>query len=197
MKLKLFNVFFVAILLSSFSTKAQNVYQEANGILVIEAENTDYASTDTKWAFRNANSTVHLAGYKGIGYIEYAGPDSFNSPSSQPVIYKFKIQNPGTYNLVFRTWKNHNHNPAVDDPKKFEEDRNNDCWIKMEGDYDANTSYVRNVAGAELSDLQAYNKFIGHGTDWGRTMTMEVGSHTFREVVYKFKAGEEYLNLLL
>lgn len=172
-----------------------NIFEESNGRLVMEAEYADLSNTN--WELRNTSNPgkydFYLEGYKGTGYIEYAGADSFEEPTDNAVIFTFKIQNSGTYNLVWRTLKNHTHDPSVDDPNKFAEDRNNDAWMKLEGDYEADKDYERGgVFGAELADLMRYTKFIGHGTDWGRTIRNEIASQQFREVVYKLKAGEEY-----
>lgn len=172
-------------------------YQEASGLLVIEAETADL--TDTNWAFRNTANPgyldVVLSDYVGDGYIEYTGEDSFNRPTDNAISYTFTIHSAGTYFMGFRAYKNHTHNPDVDDPAKYAEDRNNDSYVKMEGDFEADTSFESNGNyGAELAPLTEFTKHIvlGDGTAWSRTQNLEVASHEFAMPIYKFKAGHEY-----
>lgn len=213
MKIKIFTFI---LLFSILKTNAQvfpsgcTNYQEANGVVLMEAENADLSGTN--WVLRtDANITNYYYekdgtltsgphefedSFVGTGFIEYQGDDSFGSQEDNPITYTFTIDTPGTYRLIFRGYKNHldpdgpnpinNKNRAA----KFAWDRNNDVWIKMEGDYDANTAYDN---GAQESDLREYNKFIGRGdTGWGQTGSIEPSSGVFKGAYYQFKAGETY-----
>ncbi|MEM9895804.1 MAG: hypothetical protein AAF789_05500 [Bacteroidota bacterium] len=184
---------------------------EAEGVVVMEAENTIY--DHTLWALRNAsnpgkaglfhgNNTTDvpfdgtLEGWTGNGYLEYSGDDSFREPTDTSMFYTFQVNNPGTYFMFFRAFENHTYDPDTEDRSLFAEDRNNDCFVRMEGDFDAATDYTRNNSnfGATKEELLNFNKFFCISDDsepgWGRSFRLEPDE--FKEPVYRFKAGEIY-----
>ncbi|MEM7549887.1 MAG: hypothetical protein AAF363_09435 [Bacteroidota bacterium] len=181
--------------------------QESEGVLVIEAENTTFSQT--MWELRNASNPGRtgvfgetditfdgvLEDFRGVGYLEYSGQDSFSEPSDTSMVYSFRIENPGTYYLFFRAFENHTHDPDTENSNLFAGDRNNDAFIRMEGNFQANTSFERNGRfGATLNELSEFNKFFCSSNDsdpdWGRSIALEPDE--FREPVYIFNSGEIY-----
>jgi len=186
-----------------------SVAQEADGLVVMEAENTVY--THTQWALRNASNPGRsgpfgpseeqtfegsLEGYVGNGYLEYTGEDSFREPSDTSMFYSFRITNPGTYYLFFRAFENHTFDPETEDGELFAGDRNNDAFVRMEGNFQANTDYTRDGDrfGATLDELTTFNKLFCSSGDnepsWGRSIALE--PNDFKEPVYQFEANETY-----
>ena len=92
-----------------------SVFQEQNGLLVMQAETIPVVP---QWTLDTA-----VAGFTGNGYIRWDGPNMFGTPGAGLTVFNFEIQNAGTYNLSI-----HNYHDAP------EPDQNNDCWIKMDGD---------------------------------------------------------------
>jgi len=201
MKIQLIILF---LLILVFQVKAQNVYQEVNGLVVMEAENADFSNTN--WEFRNTNPPLYTGtrSHTGSGYLEYRGANAFRNPNDNPLIYTFKIDNPGTYFVLIRGYKNHYDEANPSQP--FEEDLNNDCWVKMDGDYNANTtlSGIKRFSSTNADNGQEYNGaskgvllrytklFMSFG-DWYSTRFLEYGNPIQKvEGLYQFKAGQEY-----
>ncbi|MEM9340644.1 MAG: hypothetical protein AAGA66_18065 [Bacteroidota bacterium] len=184
--------------------------QETDGRVVMEAENT--AFSHTLWELRNAGNPgktglFHsteadlafngvLEGFVGSGYLEYTGEDSFREPKDTSMFYSFRIENPGTYYLFFRAFENHTYDPDTEDREAFAGDRNNDAFVRMEGNFQANTAFSANgrYDGAAQSELENFNKlFCGSGDaapGWGRSIALE--PNDFKDPVYVFGAGETY-----
>lgn len=192
--------------------------EEEGGLLVLEAENADY--TDTQWALRNNTNPgkvglFHSSGgtdipfegylddYRGEGYLEYTGNDSFSKVADGAIKYTFRITLPGTYAMIWRAFENHTYDPETEaaNVEKFAGDRNNDAWTKIEGDFEANAEFQQEAGGtvyygANLEDLKEYNKLFASSGDaapaWGRSVKLEPQSRDFKEPVYVFKTGEVY-----
>ena len=89
------------------------VFLEKEGLLVIEAENTQ---RDEQWNLKKA-----LAGYTGSGYIEWRGPDNMQKPGEGLHIYRIRISKTGTYRIQLRTYIAEGNNST----------EHNDVWLRL------------------------------------------------------------------
>jgi len=90
------------------------IYQEKDGLLLIEMESTFYKPTF--WRIE-----TDLAGYDGKGYLVWKGADSFNNPGKGPLEFKIRVESTGTYQFVWRSYITEGH-----DNTEF-----NDSWLRI------------------------------------------------------------------
>ncbi len=95
---------------------ADGVFQEENGIVVIEAESGDYPAN---WA-----EETTFSGFTGDGYLRYDGSDHFGTPGFDAIAYQVAITNPGTYQFQWRNTFGFGSSPTD----------HNDSWLKIEAD---------------------------------------------------------------
>ena len=91
-------------------------YEEENGLVVIELENTSY--TGSNWAYENVEG-----GYTGNGYLLWRGPQYFNNASNGVITIPIKINNPGTYEIQFRA--------RISSESTENNTEHNDVWVKV------------------------------------------------------------------
>ena len=72
------------------------VFQEKNGIVAFEAENTVLTEG---WVLENK-----IEQYSGEGYITWVNNTSIETNGQGLLLYKFRITKPGTYTLKFRNY---------------------------------------------------------------------------------------------
>ena len=114
-----------ALLLIGFASTAQAetpVVSESNGLVVIEVEAT--ASELGQWKRGDK-----LKGYSGKGYLEFTGNKPTNGPPKSPLEFRFKIRHSGLYYLHLRCARDTSHGQP--------NDHSNDCYVRVEGDYEA------------------------------------------------------------
>jgi len=175
-----------AILLLS-TGYGEEVYNESDGAVVIEVENT--ASPYGLWQKKTS-----LSGHTGSGYLEFAGNDFDLGDAKSPLVYHFKINKAGTYVLDLHCAK-----------MKIGEhtDWANDCYVRVIGDYAAGPGPHDVPKGnASLSLLKTDTKYFGgngdawewSAGDWHFTggRLDPGGKKNKRQAVYQFKAGETY-----
>ena len=118
----IFLFFFVMLFFSSCSEDtnqdhcdgtARTVFLEENGLLVIEAENTDI---NGEWMLANDTS-----GFTGRGYIQWHGENLFSKPGQDINSYKIQINNPGIYRFQWRSHINEGNNQT----------ESNDAWLRI------------------------------------------------------------------
>ena len=157
--------------------KKCDVFLEKNGLLIFEAENT-------KSDFGNWIYETSIPGYRGTGYLRYSGPFT----GSSPLVYKFKIENEGIYRFMIRSSK----------PTGVEQDANNDCFIKMEGDFVAGNmhSCLANADrnSTKTNPLKTDTKFFGTGGEGEfKNAAGQLDLNSEKPwATYNFKAGEIY-----
>lgn len=154
-------------------------YEEKNGLIIMEAENT--TSPLDKWIRKTDNP-----GYSGSGHIEFTGNGSNGGPATSPLEYKFKVNQEGYYRLFIRARKRLDGAPS---------DKNNDGYVKMDGDFDAGPNAGNNHNDdAPESMLREPTKFFGGtATGWGIAQQLDAGGHSNkRNAIYKFKASKSY-----
>ncbi len=91
-------------------------YEEQNGLVVIELENTSF--TGSSWAYENVEG-----GFTGTGYILWRGNQYFNNASNGVITIPVRINNPGTYDIQFRA--------RISSESNENNTEHNDVWIKV------------------------------------------------------------------
>lgn len=168
------------------------VHEESDGIVAMEMEET--SSPLDLWVEGNA-----LEGFTGEGYLQFTGNQFTSGPARSPLEYEFQINKPGLYYLHLHCAKEtHVINGEV------RTDVANDCFVRVEGDYNEGPNAGDNHGdNALLSLLQNDTKYFGGAADawkWengqnstGRSGNLDPGGHDNKRVaVYDFKAGETY-----
>lgn len=161
----------------------EGVFQEANGLVVMEVENTETTNLGL-W-----NQETAYAGYTGDGYLQFTGNSTASGPPSSPLVYKFKINQAGLYYLHLRA--------ARDTTNGQPGDHSNDAYVRVDGDYGAGPNAGNSHGNdAPLSMLMSNTKFFGGNANsfsWNSGNRLDPGGHDNKRVaVYDFKAGEEY-----
>lgn len=110
---------------------AAPVFQEENGRVIIDADSTESplnGDRDHPWEKR-----TFLASYTGEYYVQFNGNRPTNGPPRSPLEYTFQINDGGEYHLHLHCAKAVNGDvPGV----QIDPDWSNDCFVKLEGDYD-------------------------------------------------------------
>jgi hypothetical protein len=185
------------------SAPATGVYQEAGGVVVMEAENTtsslvDNTTSTNFWAVRTPGDSRYVASATNNAHLEYRSNTLIDStaPSSDndadaPLTYTFKINDGGFYQLHIRSHKNLENASSTD--------QNNDAYVKMTGvngatitaSPDAGSS---NKKDASLTMLQNYNKIAGGSSStWAWADLLDAGgNNNKRWPVYGLQSGGTY-----
>ena len=157
-------------------------------MVVMEMENT--TSALGLW-----QEQTSLSGYSGSGYLQFFGNTFTNGPATSPLEYTFKINQAGLYYL---------HMHCAKETHDGRTDVANDCYVRVEGDYNAGPGpHNSHGDNASRSLLQSDTKYFGGATDrwkWengqnssGGNGNLDPGGHANKRVaVYEFKAGETY-----
>lgn len=175
-------------LLATAAISLAQTYNESGGLVVMEIEHT--ASALGLWQKQAA-----LAGHSGTGYLQFLGNTFEKGPPNSPLEFHFKINQPGLYYL---------HLHCAKETHDGRTDVANDCYVRVEGDYNAGPNAGNNHGdNAPLSMLQNNTKYFGGATNawkWengqnssGSHGNLDPGGHHNKRVaVYDFKAGESY-----
>ncbi len=164
-----------------------DVYEEQDGVVIIEAENRniDFGEWEVK--------TTELSNsFTGNSYLEFTGNSVINGDPNSPIEYQFKINDPGLYALHLRCAR---ENVTIDGEVRT--DVANDCYVRVDGDYNEGPSAGDSHGDqAPLESLKSDTKFFG-GNDnsfvWASGNRLDLGGHTNkRQAIYDFKAGETY-----
>ena len=157
----------------SISVSAQNVYQEADGILVMEMENSK--SPMGKWVKKSDGS-----GWTGSGFYEFTGNDMNGSGSDRdPQEFRFKIAKAGIFGI---------HLHAYNRLDGVASDKCNDAYVKVTGDY---TSGSNVPLSALTQNTKLYSSNGGNVWAWGFNLDGNGADHVAAK--YNFKSGEDYL----
>ncbi|TXG39514.1 T9SS type A sorting domain-containing protein [Seonamhaeicola maritimus] len=164
-------------------------FEEQNGLLTIEME-SGILPSGSNWQ-TGSESDPNLPG-STINYIYWTGPESFNALSGAPIVYKIKINNPGTYRFAWRMRVGMGTNTG----------EHNDAWLKIDGeDFYGIKNGVKvypkplcnsdpNLTCAAGSSTQNFIKAFGNRLDWGFvTNTNDGDSH---RVWVTFNEAKEY-----
>lgn len=135
-----------------------------------------------------ASSDKNAADAINDSYLEFTGNNLNSGPPKSPLSYTFKAPKTGKFRIIMRMLqplKKISLNSEQYEP----EDKRNDLWIKLEGDFTTACSYPTMV-------LKKNKKFWGRGVrKWGSLIKLEDhinGAKVQQKVVYNFKEGENY-----
>ncbi|WP_370979072.1 DUF5060 domain-containing protein [Agaribacterium sp. ZY112] len=174
------------VLLVYKQTASSSAYNEQNGLVIIDVENTD--SDLDLW-----QRATDIANYSGSGYLEFLGNNPQSGPAASPLTYSFRINKAGLYYLDMHIAK-----VNMDFNGKFRSDIANDAYVRLDGDYSAGPE-AGNAHGnqAPLSALTSNTKFYG-GQDnnfvWASGNRLDLGGHNNKRVaIYDLKAGQDYV----
>ncbi|MEL6275911.1 MAG: hypothetical protein AAFU03_12480, partial [Bacteroidota bacterium] len=103
----------LVLFLFNFSLSSQPVYQESNGLVVIEMENVA--------ALNGWNIANSIGGATGSGYIIWTDGQFLNQTGSGPLLYRVQISTPGTYRFEWRVAVGNGTNST----------EHNDSWLKI------------------------------------------------------------------
>lgn len=169
------------------------MYQESGGILVMEAERTpsSLGSGSNRWELYNPGETNYVDGATQEGHLEFQGNSSDGGSAQAPLTYRFKINESGYYHLHLRSRQRLAGAPA---------DKNNDCWVKVNGVNGATFGAGPNAGGEHMDDatvslLTSYTKmYVSSAVTWGWANLLDAGgSSNKRWPVYYFNAGSTYV----
>jgi len=185
-------LFRVALLMLCFGgvlqLQAQTVYNESGGLVIMEMENTESS-------LNNWDKKTNLSGYTGSGFLQFDANAYTHGPADSPLEFNFKINEGGLYYLHMRCAKQ-----TIDGRS----DVANDCYVRVEGDYNAGPGpYTGHGDNASLSLLSSNTKYFGGSRDawkWengknssGSAGNLDPGGESNKRVaLYDFKAGETY-----
>lgn len=154
-------------------------YAEVDGVVMMEAENTD--SPLGEWIVKTDNP-----GFTGSGHLEFTGNGINGGPATSPLTYTFTVSSEGYYRLHMRVRKR---------LEGAEPDKSNDGYVKLAGDFDAGQNAGNNHNDdAPESMLRQNTKFFGGPANgWGWASKLDAGGHNNkRNPIYYLKAGETY-----
>jgi len=80
---------------SNCTDVASFIFQESNGMVKIEFENAVF---EEDWQLRTDGGN-----FSGDGYMVWTGPQHLRGPESNAIRYTINIENPGTYQFVWRS----------------------------------------------------------------------------------------------
>src|SRR5688572_7060445 len=189
--------FLIYAALSSFASAApvgvNDVYQESGGILVMEAERTPSSlgtGTD-RWEMYTPGEANYVDGATQEAHLEFQGNGSDGGDPKTPLTYRFKINESGYYHLHLRARQRLAGAPA---------DKNNDCWVKVNGVNGATFGAGPKVGSEHMDDasvslLTSYQKmYVSSAVTWGWANLLDAGgSSNKRWPVYNFNAGSTYI----
>lgn len=171
---------------------AQTLYEESDGVVIMEAENT--ASPLGLWLKERSHPN-----FTGSGYLRFDGNQFTTGPANSPLEYTFRINQGGLYYLQLRVAE---ENQIINGEHR--DDVSNDCYVRVDGDYTASPEAGNNHRDdATLALLQSNTKFYGGENDgtfvWAggyqndNQGNLDPGGHSNKRVaIYNFKAGETY-----
>ena len=170
---------------STATARAGGTYVEKDGIIVMEAENTN--SPVNLWKRETA-----IPGHTGVAYLDFTGNDPESGLASSPLEYSFRITTGGLYFLHL-----HCSRETVTINGKERNDVANDCYVRVEGDYGTGPKPGnRHGMDAPLSLLKSDVKFFGGDAmkfAWASGNRIDPGGETNKRVaIYNFKPGERY-----
>ena len=183
----LFTLSFVSIQLFAQTATCDGTlpFEEKDGLLTIEMESG--ILNDDRWKI----ATETFEGEE-VTYLHWTGNESFNALSGAPIVYKIKINNPGTYRFAWRMRVG----------KGTSKGEHNDAWLKIDGEdfYGIKNGakvypkpYCNSNADlhcAEGSSTENFIKAFGNRLDYGFvTNTNDGDSH---RVFVTFNEAKEY-----
>lgn len=163
-------------------------FEEQNGLLTIEMESG--IINDNRWQI--ATETTPETGTEQITYLHWTGSESFSALSGAPIVYKIKINNPGTYRFAWRMRVG----------KGTSKGEHNDAWLKIDGEdfygiKDGAKVYPKpmcssdpNLTCAAGSSTENFIKAFGNRLDYG--FVTNTNDHVAHRVFVTFNEAKVY-----
>lgn len=157
------------------------LHVERGGVVIMEAEDT--VSDLGQWVKK-----TELPEYTGEAYLEFTGNTPHSGPPKSPLHYRFKINKGGLYTLHLRCAK---------EKVGGRIDLANDCYVRVEGDYDEGPLVGdKHMDQARLALLRKDTKFFGGKVNefaWASGHRLDPGGKKNKRVaIYDFMSGETY-----
>lgn len=168
--------------LAGSAALADVVFEGKDGQVVIESEST--TSPLGKWVKKTS-----VDGYTGECHYEFTGNTPNNGPATSPLTYTFTVDKEGPYRLWIRAHKR----LLGDDGKKARGDQCNDCYVRLEGNFESGNEAPRKVLGTDTK-LYVHGK-SAESWDWTAKLDFhdpETHAGVKRDAVYELKTGEVY-----
>ncbi|WP_424001489.1 hypothetical protein [Maribacter sp. IgM3_T14_3] len=150
--------------------------------LVFEAEDTDSPLDLWKLIKKGDNDYLDKESVGPINgtHLEFTGNNIGSGPATSPLEYTFEAPTTGVYRVLMRMQQRL--------MEGIEEDKSNDVFIKMEGDFTSATDKYT------TTDLKTDLKFYGRGVnEWGSIHNGDGGAeHNKSAILYNLKEGESY-----
>lgn len=90
------------------------VFVEDSGLVKLDVEMADITGTD--WNLR-----TDISDFNGSGFLVWEGPNSMGNPGNGLLTYKVRINTPGTYRFIWRSYITVGNNNT----------EHNDSWLRM------------------------------------------------------------------
>ena len=170
------------LLTQSMSFAALADFKSTDGLLIMEVESTP--SPLGEWQKKKT-----VTGFTGDCHLEFTGNTPNNGPPVSTLTYSFTVDKDGIYQLWIR-----GHKRLVDDAgNEARKDQCNDCYIRLEGDYQSGNE-------TPLAILAADTKLYIHGKsaetwDWTAQLDYKIpdtDQHAKTLPMYVLKAGASY-----
>lgn len=171
---------------------AGSVYQESGGVVVMEAERTPSSlGTGThRWEVHEPGDVHYVHGAGDEAHLEFQGNSSNGGDPRTPLTYTFRIHQAGYYHLHLRGRARLDGQP---------EDKNNDCYVRVNGLDGATFGAGPNAGNSHMDDatvalLTSDTKMYGGLLNtWGWANLLDAGgSNNKRRPVYHFNANSTY-----
>lgn len=179
-----------AVLLAT--VPAGSIYQESGGVVVMEAERTpsSLGTGSDRWDIHEPGDTHYVHGAGNEAHLEFQGNSSNGGDPTAPLTYTFRIHQAGYYHLHLRGRARLDGQP---------DDKNNDCYVRVNGVDGATFGAGPNAGGDHMDDatvavLTSNTKMYGgllNTWGWGNLLDAG-GSNNKRRPVYQFNAGSTY-----
>ncbi|WP_194766550.1 T9SS type A sorting domain-containing protein [Tamlana sp. I1] len=181
----------IGLIINSFSQTCDGTlpFEEQNGILTIEMESG--VINDSRWKIGTENETIN-GQLRVTNYLYWTGAESFSNLSNAPIVYKIKINNPGTYRFAWRMRVGMGTSKG----------EHNDAWLKIDGEdfygiKDGNKVYPKPYCNSDASltcaagsSTQNFIKAFGNRLDWG--FVTNTNDHVAHRVFVTFNEAKEY-----
>ena len=150
------NLIFAVVLPAVIPTGPERVFEEADGIVVVEVES---APVTAEW-----KKETGLEGFTGDCYYTWQGGNLFRSPGTGLLTYRIVVLNPAKYHLRI-----HNRHDFHDSTEQ------NDCWTRMDdGPWLKTYSSVRGEWTWHSQHEYSHSKKVPASYD------LDIGLHTFQ-----------------
>ena len=162
------------------------IYEEKDGYVAMEMEST--SSPLDLWLKIQTGNPLFIPSASGGVHLEFNGNAPAGGTAKSPLTFTFKINNSGTYHLLIKA------------SKRLEgelDDKCNDCYIKMAGDF-TSPYLVTDITKPNTADLKTNIKLFGGmahpNMGWAGLLDFPVLNQGHVQVapLYVFKAGQTY-----